>query len=66
MFNFEVIPDKINVIKIDISEKNILRDVSIHCVTLITGDRGSRVLRRCVTNRKVAGSIPDGVIGIFH
>ena len=20
----------------------------------------------CVTNRKVAGSIPDGVIGIFH
>jgi hypothetical protein len=23
-------------------------------------------LRYCVTNRKVAGSIPDGVIGIFH
>ena len=23
-------------------------------------------LRRCVTNRKVAGSIPDGLIGIFH
>ena len=23
-------------------------------------------LRRCATNRKVAGSIPDGVIGIFH
>ena len=23
-------------------------------------------LRCCVTNRKVAGSIPDGVIGIFH
>ena len=22
--------------------------------------------RRCATNRKVAGSIPDGVIGIFH
>ena len=22
-------------------------------------------LRRCATNRKVAGSIPDGVIGIF-
>jgi len=21
---------------------------------------------RCVTNRKVAGSIPDSVIGIFH
>ena len=23
-------------------------------------------LRRCATNRKVAGSIPDGVIVIFH
>jgi hypothetical protein len=23
-------------------------------------------LRHCATNRKVAGSIPDGIIGIFH
>jgi hypothetical protein len=23
-------------------------------------------LRHCATNRKVASSIPDGVIGIFH
>jgi len=23
-------------------------------------------LRHCATRRKVAGSIPDGVIGIFH
>jgi hypothetical protein len=23
-------------------------------------------LRHCATNRKVAGSIPDGAIGIFH
>jgi len=23
-------------------------------------------LRCCATNRKVAGSIPDGAIGIFH
>ena len=23
-------------------------------------------LRCCATNRKVTGSIPDGVIGIFH
>jgi hypothetical protein len=23
-------------------------------------------LRHCATNRKVTGSIPDGVIGIFH
>ena len=26
----------------------------------------SRWLRCCATNRKVAGSIPGGVIGIFH
>jgi hypothetical protein len=25
-----------------------------------------RWLRNCATKRKVAGSIPDGVIGIFH
>jgi len=23
-------------------------------------------LRCCATNRKIAGSIPDGIIGIFH
>jgi hypothetical protein len=28
--------------------------------------RGRRWLRHCATSRKVAGSIPDGVIGIFH
>ena len=26
----------------------------------------AQCLRRCVTDRKVAGSIPDGVTGIFH
>jgi hypothetical protein len=26
----------------------------------------AQCLRYCATNRKVAGSIPDGVIGIFH
>ena len=29
-------------------------------------DRGSTEVRRSATNRKVAGSVPDGVIGIFH
>jgi hypothetical protein len=33
-------------------------------------DRGplmvAQWLRYCATNRKVAGSIPDGVIGLFH
>ena len=29
-------------------------------------DRGSTVVKVRAPNRKVAGSIPDGVIGIFH
>jgi hypothetical protein len=28
--------------------------------------RWRSLLRHCATSRKVAGSIPDGVIGIFH
>ena len=30
------------------------------------GTRGGTVGRHCATSRKVVGSIPDGVIGIFH
>jgi hypothetical protein len=30
------------------------------------GTRWRSRLRHCATNRKVAGSIPDGTIGIFH
>ena len=30
------------------------------------GSRWRSWLRHCATSRKVAGSIPDGVIGIFH
>ena len=30
------------------------------------GDRGRQWLRYCATNRKVAGSIPADVTGIFH
>jgi hypothetical protein len=33
---------------------------NIFGITILTG------LRHCATGRKVAGSIPDGVIGIFH
>ena len=32
----------------------------------VWGTRWYSSLRHCVTSRKVAGSIPDGVIGIFH
>jgi len=30
------------------------------------GAKVAQWLRCCATNRKIAGSIPDGVIGIFH
>jgi hypothetical protein len=32
----------------------------------VWGARWRSWLRHCITNRKVAGSIPDGVIGILH
>ena len=32
----------------------------------LVGTAVAQWLRCCATNRKVAGSIPDGVIGIFH
>ena len=32
----------------------------------ILGTAVAQWLRCCATNRKAAGSIPDGVIGIFH
>ena len=34
--------------------------------TLKKGTAVAQWLRCCATNRKVAGSIPTGVIGIFH
>ena len=36
------------------------------CIYHIWGTAVAQWLRCCATNRKVAGSIPDGVIGIFH
>ena len=45
----------------------------IFCVSYILqfvaysyGTAVAQWLRCCATNQKVAGSIPDGVIGIFH
>ena len=34
--------------------------------TVAVGTAVAQWLRCCATNRKVAGSIPDGVIAIFH
>ena len=36
------------------------------CLTISLGTAVAQWLRCCATNRKVACSIPDGVIGIFH
>jgi len=38
----------------------------VEAVYTIRGTRWCSWLRHCATNRKVAGSIPDGVIGVFH
>ena len=46
----------------------IWQHVSVFCKKS-SSDRGTEVaqwLKRCATNRKVAGSNPDDVIGIFH
>ena len=41
---------------------------NIVVLRLLYADRGrvAQWLRCCATNRKVAGSIPGGVVGIFH
>ena len=49
----------------------LLTKLSMHhyilsCVTDYLGTAVAQWLRCCATNRKVAGSIPAGVIGIFH
>ena len=36
------------------------------CFSRLRGTRRRSWLRHCATSRKVAGSIPDSVIGIFH
>ena len=36
------------------------------CVCVCVCTAAAQWLRCCATNRKPAGSIPDGVIGIFH
>ena len=38
----------------------------IFSTVLLRGTAVAQWLRCCATNRKVASSIPDGVIGIFH
>ena len=41
-------------------------EISRHFLILFGGTRWCSWLRYCATNRKVASSIPDGVVGIFQ
>jgi hypothetical protein len=46
---------------------SILRKIQRYIVVNVYwSSAAAQWLRCCATNRKVAGSIPDGVIGIFH
>jgi hypothetical protein len=49
------------------SSGNRIRDpVYLAGYSQTAGPRWRSLLRHCATNRKVAGSIPDGVTGFFH
>jgi hypothetical protein len=52
-------------VEIDIEEFLYNLKFGSHTV-LFGGTRFRTWLNHCATSRKVAGSIPDGVIGIFH
>jgi hypothetical protein len=43
-----------------------LKTVNLRKYQCIMGTAVAQWLRYCATNRRVTGSIPDGVIGIFH
>ena len=43
-----------------------VRKVNLFVYKSVEGIAVAQWLRCCATNRKVAGSIPDDVIGIFH
>ena len=49
-----------------VSREGVDRQNLIHIITGLEGTAVAQWLMCFATNRKVAGSIPDGVIGIFH
>ena len=49
----------------DAADTVLVEDLAICLRTHFTGTAVAQWLRCCATNRKVAGSIPAGVIGIF-
>jgi hypothetical protein len=41
-------------------------NINLASVLISRGHAVEKWLSHCATNRKVTGSIPDGVIGMFH
>jgi len=56
----------LHVSKIRVKLLQINKDRILCIVRVLWATRWRSWLRHCATSRKVAGSIPDGVIGIFH
>ena len=50
----------------DMLTASTLGHLLLRAIHSIVGTAVAQWLRRCATNRKVTGSIPDGVIGIFY
>ena len=60
----EVLETLVHLQRIDLKRRVLKKKKRIqNCILL---KAVAQWLRCCATNRKVAGSIPDGVIGIFH
>jgi hypothetical protein len=53
-------------LRIPVSYTSEFREFTEASKYVIPGTAVAQCLGYCATNRKVAGSIPDGVIGIFH
>jgi hypothetical protein len=62
----DVSTDSYNLICVSFSIINVYFYVSLCYDTILGGTRWRSCLRHCATRREVAGSIPDGVIGIFY
>ena len=57
----------VSLYKLSCYPHNILTPLEVFFTVMIRGGTAvAQWLRCCDTNRKVAGSIPDDVIGIFH
>jgi hypothetical protein len=54
-----------NIMKLFNEERNA-QVFNLFIYLLLPGHAVAQWLRHCATNRKVAGSIPDDVVGFFH